>query len=112
VNALNKPISLEYIDSMGLIHFALLIPIYENLGAVLAQQELKIKQILLPFSYDVPNYNLFFTKKDGSIINYKEYINSGPGVFYPVSLSDVDVQCQDYFQGVLNTFCSFYFRAQ
>jgi hypothetical protein len=42
MNALNKPISLEYIDSMGLIHFALLIPIYDNSGTVLAQQELKI----------------------------------------------------------------------
>jgi hypothetical protein len=85
-----KPISLSYLSSDGSLHYLLLIPITTTAPTVsFTNQLFYLNRILLPYSYDVPNYNIYLTQDGGDLIAHKKYINSGPGVFYPVSLNSV-----------------------
>lgn len=70
---------------------------------------IKLNQVALPFSYDLPNHNIYVTDKTGSFVGYKQYFNAGPNVFYKNYLKFLDISCDDMSAGNGNTFCSFNF---
>lgn len=65
--------------------------------------------VLLPYSFDLPEYIIYMTNNTGAIMDYKENYNVGFQQFYTGYLKEVDIVCDQIFEGALNTACTISF---
>lgn len=77
--------------------------------AAIVEETFKIDKILIPYSYDVPNYNFYVTDNVGAIKGYTKYYNTGSSIFYGGNLTSLSLECDSIYDLVRNTRCSFTF---
>lgn len=65
-----------------------------------------LDNIKMPYSHDLPYYNLYLTDETGTIDCVNELINQDKGVFYASYLKTLTFTCNVVSLGVENTFCT------
>lgn len=79
-NDYNAPIGIEYTDPDSVARYLTFIPIISS--GNIQSLKLYLDNILLPYSYDLPNYNMYVTTKTGAFDSYIEFFNTGANSFY------------------------------
>jgi len=102
-------VTLRYTDKLNKEHFLLVLPIKEGLNGF-SNNPVLLDNIQLPFSYDLISYNMYVTQSNGKLDCYKHYFNTGPGAFYPITLKELDMECDKLRRGEMNTRCTFKFK--
>lgn len=78
-------------------------------GAYNLQFLITLNSIKLPYTFDLPYYNIYLVDGVGNIDCYNEFINQDKGVFYSSLLQNLTFTCNVVSIGVTNTYCTMTF---
>ncbi|KAL4481634.1 hypothetical protein ABPG74_007723 [Tetrahymena malaccensis] len=103
------PVSVSYIDLTGTSRFAVIFPFTSTADPTNAGTSVLIDNVVLPYSYDLPNLLFIIAQGAGKLNCYKQYFNSGRNLFYISTPKSLQLTCAQQSNGIQNTQCTVQF---
>ncbi|KAL4512787.1 hypothetical protein ABPG72_017472 [Tetrahymena utriculariae] len=103
------PVSVSYIDLTGTSRFAVIFPFTSTGDPTSASTTVTIDNVVLPYSYDLPNLLFIITQGNGQLNCFKQYFNSGRNLFYISTPKSLQLTCAQQSNGIQNTQCTVQF---
>lgn len=107
--AINSPVATMYTTTFGSTWTSVFFPMV-NSAAVTTAVRFLLDNVIMPLTFDAPDYYVLQTTRTGSAYGYNSFINTNRAVLVPNIIDNTGITCTKMVQGYANSYCTVQFN--